>query len=347
MPFIPHTEEDIRAMLQAIGIASIDELFDEIPPALRSAGPIRVPAATTEMAIARIMHDRAERDGTYLNFIGAGAYEHHIPAAVWQIATRGEFYSSYTPYQAEASQGTLQLLYEYQTMMSSLLALDATNASLYDGASALAEAALMAVRAHKSAKRVLMPRTVHPIWRKVVRTITRNQGIELFEIDYDRKTGHVSPASLALFEAQDIAALVIPQPNFFGVLEPVDELVAWAHTRGALAIAALWRFGMTPAAVVAGITYNFLPFMALPLYVSLEQIDRDLAAVTTNWRLERLSAIDRSVLRLAATELRIGETPPVTVIKEAIHLAERFGTDASARFVNGVLDALARRLGRI
>jgi len=239
MPFIPHTEEDIRAMLQAIGIASIDELFDEIPPALRSAGPMRVPAATTEMAIARIMHDRAERDGTYLNFIGAGAYEHHIPAAVWQIATRGEFYSSYTPYQAEASQGTLQLLYEYQTMMSSLLALDATNASLYDGASALAEAALMAVRAHKSAKRVLIPRTVHPIWRKVVRTITRNQGIELFEIDYDRKTGHVSPASLALFEAQDIAALVIPQPNFFGVLEPVDELVAWAHTRGALAIAAV------------------------------------------------------------------------------------------------------------
>jgi glycine dehydrogenase subunit 1 len=239
MPFIPHTEDDIRAMLRAIGVASIDELFDEIPPALRSAGPMRVPPATTEMAIARIMHDRAERDGTYLNFIGAGAYEHHIPAAVWQIATRGEFYSSYTPYQAEASQGTLQLLYEYQTMMSSLLALDATNASLYDGASALAEAVLMAVRAHKSAKRVLIPRTVHPIWRKVVRTITRNQGIELSEIDYDRKTGHISPSALAVFEAQDIAALVIPQPNFFGVLEPVDELVAWAHARGALVIAAV------------------------------------------------------------------------------------------------------------
>ena len=237
MPFIPHTEADIRAMLQAIGVASIDGLFDEIPPALRSNGPGRVPPAATEMAIARIMRERAERDGTYLNFIGAGAYEHHIPAAIWQIATRGEFYSAYTPYQAEASQGTLQLLYEYQTMMTSLLALDVANASLYDGASALAEAVLMAVRVHKNAKRVLIPRTVHPTWRKVVRTITRNQGIELSEIDYDRKTGHISPSSLAAFEAHDSAALVIPQPNFFGVLEPVDELVAWAHAHGALAIA--------------------------------------------------------------------------------------------------------------
>jgi len=239
MPFIPHTEDDIRAMLQAIGVTSIDALFDEIPPVLRRGGPRPAQPAATEMEIARIMRERAERDGTYLSFIGAGAYEHHIPAAVWQIATRGEYYSSYTPYQAEASQGTLQLLYEYQTMMASLLALDVTNDSLYDGASALAEAVLMAVRAHKGARRVLMPRSVHPTWRKVVRTITRNQGIELPEVDYDPEAGHVSPATLAAFEGQDIAALVIPQPNFFGVLEPVDELVAWAHARGIVAIAAV------------------------------------------------------------------------------------------------------------
>ncbi|MBI4205963.1 MAG: aminomethyl-transferring glycine dehydrogenase subunit GcvPA [Betaproteobacteria bacterium] len=237
MPFIPHTEEDIRAMLQSIGAESIDQLFDEIPPALRSSGATRVPPAMTEMEITRLMRSRAERDGTYLNFIGAGAYEHHIPAAVWQITTRGEFYSSYTPYQAEASQGTLQLLYEYQTMMASLLALDVTNASLYDGASALGEAVLMAVRAHRSAQRVLMPRTVHPTWRRVVRTIVRNQGIVLSEVDYDPAAGHTAQDALAAFEGQDIAALVIPQPNFFGVLEPVDELVAWAHAHHILVIA--------------------------------------------------------------------------------------------------------------
>ena len=239
MPFIPHTEDDIWAMLKSIGVESVEELFDEIPPALRSRGLAQGPRAMTEMEITRLMRDRAERDGIYLNFIGAGAYEHHIPAAVWQIATRGEFYSSYTPYQAEASQGTLQVLYEYQTMMASLLALDVTNASLYDGASALAEAVLMAVRAHKTAKRILLPRTAHPTWRKVVKTIVRNQGIELIEIGYDAQAGHTSPDALQAFKGQDIAALVIPQPNFFGVLEPVDELVDWAHASDMLAIAAV------------------------------------------------------------------------------------------------------------
>ncbi|OGA44397.1 MAG: glycine dehydrogenase (aminomethyl-transferring) [Betaproteobacteria bacterium RIFCSPLOWO2_12_FULL_62_13] len=239
MPFIPHTEEDIRAMLKSIGIGSIDELFGEIPPALCSNRPAQLPPALTEMEIARLLRKRAEHDGTYLNFIGAGAYEHHIPAAVWQIATRGEFYSSYTPYQAEASQGTLQLLYEYQTMMASLLALDVTNASLYDGASALAEAVLMAVRAHRTAKRVLLPRTLHPMWRKVVKAIVRNQSIELVEFGYDAQAGHVSPDALHAFNRQDVAALVVPQPNFFGVLEPVDELVDWAHCNHMLAVAAV------------------------------------------------------------------------------------------------------------
>src|SRR6185437_17148046 len=111
MPFIPHTEEDIRAMLASIGADTIDNLFDEIPPALKSCRLKRVPPGLSEMEISRLMLERAEVDGRYLNFIGASAYEHHIPAAVWQITTRGEFYSSYTPYQAEASQGTLQLLY--------------------------------------------------------------------------------------------------------------------------------------------------------------------------------------------------------------------------------------------
>ena len=237
MPFIPHTEDDVRAMLAAIGVAKIDDLFDEIPASLRDTALSGVPPGLSEMEVTRLMHERAEQDGRWLNFIGAGAYEHHIPAAVWQIATRGEFYSSYTPYQAEASQGTLQLLYEYQSMMTSLTAMDVTNASLYDGASALAEAVLMAVRAHKSSKRVLMPATVHPVYRAVTRTIVKDQNIELIEVPYCTECGHVIPAALEKFAGQDYAALVVPQPNYFGMLEPVDELTAWAKHNHMLTIA--------------------------------------------------------------------------------------------------------------
>jgi len=237
MPFIPHTEDDVREMLAAIGVKSIDDLFDEIPASLRGGALATIPAGVSEMEITRLMHERAERDGRWLNFIGAGAYEHHIPAAVWQIATRGEFYSAYTPYQAEASQGTLQLLYEYQSMMTSLTAMDVTNASLYDGASALAEAVLMAVRVHKSSKRVLMPATVNPVYHKVVRTIVKDQNVEIIEVPYCTECGHVIPAALQKFAGQDFAALVVPQPNFFGVLEPADELTAWAKQQRMLTIA--------------------------------------------------------------------------------------------------------------
>lgn len=241
MPFIPHTEEDVRAMLAAIGARSIDDLFDEIPAALRVGGNEGalndVPPAINEMEITRLMHERAAQDGLWLNFIGAGAYEHHIPAAVWQIATRGEFYSAYTPYQAEASQGTLQLLYEYQTMMTSLTAMDVTNASLYDGATALAEAVLMAVRTHKTARRVLIPATVSPMWRKVVKTIVHNQNIELIVVPYDKNAGITDIKALEQFAGQDFAALVVPQPNYFGVIEPADELAAWAKQNNMLTIA--------------------------------------------------------------------------------------------------------------
>ena len=239
MPFIPHTDNDIRAMLAAIGADTIEDLFDEVPASLRGAALTRVPAGLNEMEVARLMQERAERDGRWLSFIGAGAYEHHIPAAVWQITTRGEFYSAYTPYQAEASQGTLQLVYEYQSMMTSLTAMDVTNASLYDGASALAEAVLMAVRVHKTSRRVLMPATVHPVYRKVVRTIVSDQKIEIVEVPYCTECGHVIPAGLAKYAGQDYAALVLPQPNFFGVLEPVDALTAWAKENGMLIIAAV------------------------------------------------------------------------------------------------------------
>ena len=236
MPYIPHTKEDITAMLASIGADSIEDLFDEIPPDLKNGKLKEVPSGMNEMGISRLMSERAETDGYYLNFIGAGAYEHHIPADVWQIATRGEFYSSYTPYQAEASQGTLQLLYEYQTMMASLTGMNVSNASMYDGATALAEAVLMAVRSHKNSRRILMPSTIHPVYRKVVNTIVRNQNIEIIEIPYCKKNGYVLLESLDPFAEQDIAALIIPQPNFFGVLEQVDALTDWAHSNNACAI---------------------------------------------------------------------------------------------------------------
>ncbi|MDP1708305.1 MAG: aminomethyl-transferring glycine dehydrogenase subunit GcvPA [Gammaproteobacteria bacterium] len=237
MPFIPHTPEDVSAMLDAIGAKSIDELFEEIPAQLRNSSLNTVPTRLPEMEAGRLMAARAAQDGAPLCFIGAGAYEHHIPAAVWEITTRGEFYSAYTPYQAEASQGTLQLLYEFQTMMTQLTGMEVSNASLYDGASALAESVLMAVRTHGKSRRVLMPATVHPAYRAVVRSIVQHQHIELVELAYCTDDGYTVPDSLQRFNPDEFAALVIPQPNFFGVLEEVDALTDWAHQHNLLVIA--------------------------------------------------------------------------------------------------------------
>ena len=238
MPFIPHTEDDVRGMLDAIGAHSIDALFDEIPAELRCGELTAIPEGMSEMEITALMSQRARQDGQASCFIGAGAYDHHIPAAVWQITTRGEFYSAYTPYQAEASQGTLQLLYEYQSMMTALMAMDVSNASLYDGASALAEAVLMAVRGNRKSKsrKVLLPRSLHPAYRRVAHNIVRNQGIELVELPFDAKAGNTDMGALAQYAGQDFAALVIGQPNFFGVLEDVDALTDWAHANGMLAV---------------------------------------------------------------------------------------------------------------
>lgn len=239
MPFIPHTEDDIREMLAAIGAPSIEALFDEIPQELRTQALAGVPPGLSEHEIGRLMSERAKQDGRPLSFLGAGAYEHHIPSAVWAIVTRGEIYSAYTPYQAEASQGTLQAIYEYQTMIASLTGMQVSNATLYDGGSALAEAALMAVRAHRksNSQRILVPTTVHPHYRKVAVATAGNQGLVFDTVPYARATGCIAPASLAKHAGEDITALVIQQPNFFGALEDVDALTDWAHAQGALVIA--------------------------------------------------------------------------------------------------------------
>jgi glycine dehydrogenase subunit 1 len=239
VPFIPHTDQDIQEMLNTIGISNIETLFDEIPDSLRHAPLDSIPPGISEMDLGRLMRERALQDGNRLCFIGAGAYEHHIPAAVWDVATRGEFYTAYTPYQAEASQGSLQLIYEYQTMMASLMALGASNASLYDGASALAEAILMAVRllSRKNKSSILLPHTVHPHYRETVKAIVNQQEITLIAVPYQKETGRVDRDALNKLVNDDVAALVIPQPNFFGVLEEGDQLTDWAREKGILSIA--------------------------------------------------------------------------------------------------------------
>jgi glycine dehydrogenase subunit 1 len=239
MPFIPHTSDDIAAMLKAIGVDSIDQLFDEIPNDLIISELKNVPKQMNEMEVTRFIKAKANKDSQVSCFAGSGAYEHHIPAAIWQLATRGEFYTAYTPYQAEVSQGSLQVIYEFQSMMAKLTGMQVSNASMYDGASALAEAALMAVRANKKSKTktILVPRTLNPVYREVLYNIVHNQEINIIDVDFDQASGKVCLKDLAKYDSEDITALVIPQPNYFGVLDDVDYLTNWAHSKQAFAIA--------------------------------------------------------------------------------------------------------------
>ena len=239
MPYIPHTPDDVRAMLDAIGADSIEDLFDEIPAHLKAAGKLdALPEGLSEMEVTRLMSDRAAQDAGAVSFIGAGAYQHHVPAAVWEIATRGEFYTAYTPYQAEASQGTLQVIYEFQTLMTRLTGMDVSNASVYDGASGLAEAVLMSLRANRKSKsrKVLVPTALNPRYTSATQAIVENQDVALQRVGFDAATGQTPLDALKDFEGEDYAALVISQPNFFGSLEEVDALTDWAHANKMLVI---------------------------------------------------------------------------------------------------------------
>lgn len=272
MPFIPHTEEDIQMMKQTCRIDEIGTLFDEIPTHLRASPLEGMDAGMNEMQVGKIMQSRAKKDGLHLNFLGAGAYEHYIPKAVWDLTSRGEFLTSYTPYQAEASQGTLQLLWEFQTMIASLMGLDVANASLYEGATALAEAVLMLARASRKVddQKILVPNTLSPFYRDVLRTLVARQGISLIEVPYLLDTGTVDLKALeALTTGSSVyQGLIIPQPNFFGVLEPVDLLTDWAAERGIPVIgvvnplAMAWlkppgQWGKYGAAIACGETQPF------------------------------------------------------------------------------------------
>lgn len=237
MPFVPHTEAEVESMLATIGVGRVSDLFDEIPAPLQSVKLDRLAAGISEMELLQRLGERAEQDQAGPCFMGAGSYDHHIPAAVWDLTARGEFMTAYTPYQAEASQGTLQLIYEYQSMMAELTGMEVSNASVYDGASGLAEAVLMAKRANRKSKssRVLMPTTVHPLYREATHNIVHNQGLELVPLAMTEGAAVDLNALRAVAEAP--VAVVIQQPNFFGHLEDVDAITDWAHEQGALVIA--------------------------------------------------------------------------------------------------------------
>ena len=235
MPFVPHTAADVDAMLAEIDAPDIEALFDEIPAHLATGQLAHVPEGMSELSMLQMLETRANQDAGYVCFLGGGSYDHHIPAAVWDLTARGEFMTAYTPYQAEASQGTLQLIYEYQSMMTALTGMDVSNASVYDGASGLAEAMLMALRANRKNKsgEVWIAGSLHPNYGEAARNIVHNQGITISELDI--ANGVVDTSKLPTDGAP--AAVVIQQPNFFGCLEDVDKLTDWAHSLGALVIA--------------------------------------------------------------------------------------------------------------
>lgn len=231
MPFTPHTPDDIRSMLETIGSPDIAHLFSEIPEPCRFERKLNVPTGISEIELNHLTQTRATQTNTPLNFIGAGAYEHHIPAAVWDITSRGEFLTAYTPYQAEASQGTLQLLYEFQSMIAGLTGMEVSNASMYDGASALAEAVLMAARVQHKQKiqRILVLGTLHPHYLETLKSIVIQQDLEILTAE--------TCETFSLEASEPLTAVIIQQPNFFGCLEDVDTITNWAHARAALVIA--------------------------------------------------------------------------------------------------------------
>ncbi len=237
MPFIPHTPEDVEQMLGEIGVESIDGLFDEIDPSLVTDWRDDAPRQS-EMEMLQDFAAWADADSGGPCFIGAGCYDHFIPSAVWDLAQRGEFLTCYTPYQAEASQGTLQVIYEFQSMIGELTGLPAANASVYDGGSGLAEAVLMSVRANKKSRsrRVIIAGAVHPRYVESVAMVAALTELDIEASGVDDH-GLVDVAVLEATLAEDPAvAVVVQNPNFIGALERVDVVTDLAHAAGALVV---------------------------------------------------------------------------------------------------------------
>jgi glycine dehydrogenase subunit 1 len=240
MRFIPHTAEDVRAMLDVVGAADVADLFVDVPGALRAQAALRLEPGTSEAEVCARLEQLAGRNhaAQQLCFLGAGAYPHFVPAVVDQVLQRAEFYSAYTPYQPEVSQGTLQAIFEFQSLVTMLLGMEVANASMYDGASATAEAVLMALRIRAKRPRVILSRALHPQYREVVRTYLSGAGqIELIEAPL-RTDGRTDAEWLARTVDEQTAAVVVGYPNFFGVVEDLGSIAALAQAHGTLLVTA-------------------------------------------------------------------------------------------------------------
>jgi glycine dehydrogenase subunit 1 len=240
MAYIANTPDDVAHMLATIGLGSLDDLFAVVPPEIRLDRPLAVPSALSELELTAKVGGLLELNlgaDRLPCFLGGGCYDHFIPAVVDNLASRGEFYTAYTPYQAEASQGTLQATFEYQTLITQLTGMDVSNASLYDGGSATAEAVLMAMTITRRHGRVVVAGSMHPEYRQILRTITANLEPELVTVS--PRDGKIDPEDVLRSLTDDTSAVIFQHPNFFGGLEATTALTAAAHSRGALAIASV------------------------------------------------------------------------------------------------------------
>lgn len=231
--YIPHTEEDCREMLGVIGVKELEDLFQTIPKEYRLSKPLNLPQPLSEPDLIR--HFQGLQVPMMSSFLGAGAYHHFIPTVVPSLVSRSEFYTAYTPYQPEISQGTLQAIFEYQTLMCQLTGMEVSNASFYDGASSLAEAVLMAHRITRK-KKVLLSRAIHPEYRRVIQTYIDPDQQEIVLIPYQKEGGRTDEKILFDLLKEDVSAVVIQSPNFFGVVEDLHPIAERIHNMGGLMI---------------------------------------------------------------------------------------------------------------
>ncbi len=238
MRYLPKSDSERREMLRAIGLDSVEQLFRTIPEKFRLKKPLAVPGPLSEMEIIEYFRGRAAENARgYTSFLGAGVYHHYRSVVTDTIIQRGEFLTSYTPYQAEISQGTLQAIFEFQTLMCQLTGQEVANASMYDGSTATTEAVLMAERL-TGRHRVLVARTVHPEYREVLKTYAKNAGLRVEEIGY-ASSGQADLDAVRKEADESVAAIVVQSPNFFGVLEEVSALGEIAHAQGVMLVVAI------------------------------------------------------------------------------------------------------------